>query len=260
MKNFIPIIGIVLIAAVMSAFELMTGEEKEKDTSLVEPGHAVMIGPLPGPGQFFHSVDSRFNKKVTKSEMDEALSLFDLFTENEVIGIETFWDVHVIQLLNGEKIRERSSDENLTRAQMELLHSTDYSMNLCIEAFCNRTNPETGAVAKESFVYYISVIPEKQARYIPGHGAILDYLRKESGELTETAQDHLLEPGKIRFTVSAKGTINKIELESSCGYLEIDEKMLSLIASLPGEWIPAENSKGEKVEQTFVYSFGNMGC
>jgi hypothetical protein len=36
--------------------------------------------------------------------------------------------------------------------------------------------------------------------------------------------------------------------------------MAELIANTSGEWIPAENAQGEKVEQELVLFFGSMGC
>jgi len=36
--------------------------------------------------------------------------------------------------------------------------------------------------------------------------------------------------------------------------------MMELIKNTPGNWNPAENSKGEKVIQKLVFSFGIMGC
>ena len=39
-----------------------------------------------------------------------------------------------------------------------------------------------------------------------------------------------------------------------------DNKMIELITKTPGLWIPAENSRGEKVDQELVLSFGMVGC
>ena len=41
---------------------------------------------------------------------------------------------------------------------------------------------------------------------------------------------------------------------------EIDEKMIELILNMSGEFFPAENAQGQKVEQELVVSFGLMGC
>ena len=36
--------------------------------------------------------------------------------------------------------------------------------------------------------------------------------------------------------------------------------MIELIYKIPGTWQPAENAKGEKIDQELVLSFGLMGC
>ena len=37
-------------------------------------------------------------------------------------------------------------------------------------------------------------------------------------------------------------------------------KIIKILNEVPGTWIPAKNSKGEKVDQELVVSFGLMGC
>ncbi|NRA13774.1 MAG: hypothetical protein HRT57_17675 [Crocinitomicaceae bacterium] len=69
-----------------------------------------------------------------------------------------------------------------------------------------------------------------------------------------------LKPGKAFFTVTKEGKITNIRLDSSSGHVSIDVKMIKLIKSIPDEWEPAKNSKGEKVDQELVYSFGIKGC
>ena len=49
-------------------------------------------------------------------------------------------------------------------------------------------------------------------------------------------------------------------LISSSGYDSIDERMVGLITDLPGKWKPAENLKGQKVDEQLVFSFGLIGC
>ncbi len=45
------------------------------------------------------------------------------------------------------------------------------------------------------------------------------------------------------------------------GYPSIDERFITLIKKIPGKWIPAENSRGEKIEQELVFTFGPAnGC
>lgn len=49
-------------------------------------------------------------------------------------------------------------------------------------------------------------------------------------------------------------------MTSSSGYAALDERVIQLVNTLPGNWEPATNAAGEKVEQEFVFSFGTVGC
>ena len=69
-----------------------------------------------------------------------------------------------------------------------------------------------------------------------------------------------LQPAKLYFTVSKEGMIENVRLDRTSNFPAVDETMIELITNAPGKWIPAENSKGEKVDQELVVSFGLMGC
>ena len=90
----------------------------------------------------------------------------------------------------------------------------------------------------------------------------MDYLKNHSLEARTKANvvAEKLKPAKLYFTVSKTGTIENVRLDRSSNYPIVDEAMIELIKNAPGEWLPAENEKGEKVEQELVVSFGLMGC
>ena len=51
-----------------------------------------------------------------------------------------------------------------------------------------------------------------------------------------------------------------VKLDGASGYLSINNRMIELINKAPGKWNPAENAKGEKVDQELAVSFGLRGC
>jgi len=65
---------------------------------------------------------------------------------------------------------------------------------------------------------------------------------------------------KIRFTISTEGEITNIRHDSISRYASIDKRMIKFLKKIPGEWQPAENAKGEKVEQDLVFTFAIPGC
>lgn len=107
---------------------------------------------------------------------------------------------------------------------------------------------------------YLAVVPEKQAEYEGGTDALMEYLKENSKEARASMQMDELPPFELVFTVTKKGTIENAKLDGSSGYLWIDNTMIELITKAPGKWEPAENSKGEKLDQELVVLFGLRGC
>lgn len=102
----------------------------------------------------------------------------------------------------------------------------------------------------------------KQAEYEGGKDALMEYLKENSKEVEARANVQMdeLPPFKLLFTVTKEGTIENVKLNGTSGYLSVDNTMTKLITNAPGKWEPAENSKGEKVDQEQVVTFGLTGC
>ena len=67
---------------------------------------------------------------------------------------------------------------------------------------------------------------------------------------------------KLSFIVTKEGTITQVKHDAmTTGYTSIDQKLMELIKNIPGEWTPAENANGEKMDYEFVFTFGPRdGC
>ncbi|WP_339705091.1 hypothetical protein [uncultured Kriegella sp.] len=102
----------------------------------------------------------------------------------------------------------------------------------------------------------------KQAEYEGGTKALREYFKANSieAEVKANVQMDELPPFKLVFTVTKKGMIENVKIEGTSGYLSIDNTMIKLISNTPGKWEPAENAKGEKIDQELVISFGLTGC
>lgn len=107
---------------------------------------------------------------------------------------------------------------------------------------------------------YLTVVPEKQAEYEGGMDALMEYLKENSKEARGGIQMHELQHFELLFTVTKKGTIENVRLDGASGYLSINNRMVELITKAPGKWKPAQNSKGEKVDQELIVLFGLRGC
>ena len=210
---------------------------------------------------FFFSIGTRFNS-FKKSELDKVRSFDDFIGEEHAGRIVSYKSLSVILLDDNKQTdtKETGTSGILSPAQLKLLQSSDYSTNLLIWADYSEKNKETGLVEENSWTPYITVVPEKQANYSWGNEALIYYLEHNSKEETAGLTEAQLESGKLYITISKEGLVSDAEVVATSGFPIVDEKVKELIFKLPGNWQPAENTNGEKVEQTLVISFGRIGC
>ena len=242
MKKSILIFCAVLTALSLMAFGYINWDHnKQVDLDLV------------------YNVDSRFMTTITKEDLHKATSVLDIVPkEAEGWWKVSFQAVTVAVLQDGGEISEIGKHKVLNAAQIKLLQSIDYSTNFYIKARGTDIHPETGII--EDYVYYITIIPEKEAEYTSGHDALIAYLKENSKEKTTIIKEDQLRPGKVSFTMTKEGTIVNVKLTETSGYPSVDEELVKIITNMPEKWKPAENSKGEKVDQEFVFFFGTQGC
>jgi len=211
---------------------------------------------------FFYDVDSRYLTTITKEVLNKARSIHDFLPQERSKPIVSYKSVSVTIIENNTPtdIRETGNSDVLTASQIKLLRSADYSTNLLIRSEYQKKNSITGKIEDSYSTPHITIVPEKQAVYVNGKDELIRYLKDNGRESTAIAQKGKLQPGKLYFTITKTGIISDVELLTTSGYPSIDNKMIELITKTPGKWVPAENSKGEKVAEKLVFSFGIIGC
>lgn len=210
---------------------------------------------------FIYDVGPRFGF-IKKGDLDNIKSFSDFISDEHAQRIVTYKSLSVI-ILEGDRqtdILETVNSGFFTAAQVELLQSFDYSTNFKIRAEYVEKNMETGQLEDSYATPHLTIVPEKQAEYTNGKDGLIGYLKENSKEYITNVQAEKLQPAKLYFTVSKKGTIENVKLDRTSNYPTIDKKMIELIIKVPGTWNPAENSIGEKIDQELVISFGLMGC
>lgn len=210
---------------------------------------------------FFYDFGSRFGMTISKSKLQAARTVADILPPDDLKNIESYKSVNVIIIKNDEQtdIRSKGYSDKLTDAQLKLLRSMDYSTNFLLRTDFESNSNET----RDGYNYitpHFTVVPEKQAEYIEGKDALLNFIKTANKKFTINLDEKKLSPAKLYFTISKTGTVENINLDRSCGYSNIDTNMIEYIIKSAGKWIPAENEKGEKVEQELVLSFGRIGC
>ena len=209
---------------------------------------------------FFYAIGSRFGASITKENLHKAKSVIDIIPKEAGWSKYPIQTVKVTILHDGTETSETGDNLALNKAQAQLLRSTDYSDNFCITASRKGKHKDAGDREYYDLAYYLTVTPEKEAEYTGGEDALIDYLKENSKGETAIVKQDQLKSGKVSFTVTKDGAIANVKLSSTSGYSTIDKAMVNLITTLPGTWNPATNQKGEKVDQEFVFSFGQAGC
>ena len=235
--------------------ELAKGDTSEVEQSAIEN----VVGPeLP---EFVFDLGTR-HKSIKKTVLQQATSFNDFIGQEHVNRIVEYYSLSVSELENGKQTDHKISGTSgeLTVAQLDFLQSVDYGTDILLWATYLEKWEESGKIEDSYWTPHLTVVPEKQAAYKNGKDALLNYLKVQSeARIIENLEDRP-QPGRLHFTVSTDGAIKNTEIRSSSGNTAIDNIMAELIANTSGEWIPAENAQGEKVEQELVLFFGSMGC
>lgn len=266
MKKKVIIFIAVLTSLSLTAFGYMNWNNIE---TVKEVSRKIKTAPLDNDNIYsvkekailnlIYNIDSRYIATITKEKLNKATTILDIVPEKAKSWWNTsFQTVTISVIQEGDDIHETGNDKVLNLAQIKLLNTTEYSTNFYINARGNNIQFDTGGV--ESYAYYFTVIPEKEAIYTRGHNTLINYLKENSKDETDIINKDKLKPGKVSFTVSKTGLIKNVKLSSTSGYPSIDKLLIKLITKIPGTWEPAENYKGEKVNQELTFFFGLMGC
>ena len=263
----IGLAAIALIAMDYTSSDDSSPEQKEiscTPTQLVNNDYTSVFN-WKTESDFFFEIGSRFIATISKEELHNARTVLDIVPWHANWSHHPIKKVNISVLGNNNTWKQAVDMETgyglgLNPAQLQLLQSTEYANSFCVTAICSNVNPATGVEGNYELVYYISVTPEKEAQYIKGSKALIAYLNANSKEQTTFIEQYKLRPGRLYFTVTKEGNIANTRIEGTSGYEKIDERMVELIMNTKSEWLPAENNKGEKIDQELVLHFGIMGC
>lgn len=217
---------------------------------------------FPKEVELFYDVAPRFVATVTKDVLNKAKSIHDIFPADPKQTIVSYYSVSVsiVDAEGRELIKEIGSGPELTTAQLELLHSADYSTNIRIHSIFQEKYAETGSLADNYSMPHITVLPEKEAVCVGGKDAMIAYAKEHTKVFATLVKKEELRAGKITFTVNTEGKAVDAELSATSGYPKFDAKMIEVTNTLPFKWEPAKNAKGEPVEQRLTFFFGIIGC
>ena len=270
MNKRIIILGtaLIILSLLIVGFTNTNNKDTDGSTALQNKTLALENKIFEGPiintiPNLYYGVDTRF-AAVKKSDIAKATTLYDFLNEGERQQIAHVNSVDIIIIKNNEHsdIREYGTSDQLTDAQLKLIRSMGYFNHFKIKTEFKEKNTETGKLEERYFGPHITVVPDTQATYINGKDALITYLKDYSRNDMRIIEDNKLGALKLSFIITKEGTVSDVKHDAmSTGYPSIDEKFMTLLKNIPGNWTPAENSKGEKIEQELVFTFGPAdGC
>lgn len=267
------ILGTTLLLSIgVVGIRLMKGENKPLGSPFVEcadtSGIAIELFPLEDEVEevydfdydVYYNVSSRWWRQLSREELKNARSLEDVFRESDFRDARPFRNSRVIVL--GDELahleQESSDSQFFNGAQKQILQEADYNSSLLVTGVLEPQ--ESGPSVRDSFLYYISVVPEQRAEYLDGFEALVRHVKSHSIKEFEEIGVKNLQPGQVSFSVDEKGRVGNAKIKATCGHKKMDAKMIRLIEEIPGIWVPAKNADGENVSEELVFSFGRMGC
>ncbi len=211
----------------------------------------------------YYGVDTRF-AAVKKTDIQKATTIYAFLNEGEKQQIAHINSVNIVIIKDNRQseLQTYGTSDQLTDAQIKLIRSTDYFNHFTIRTEFKEKKKETGKLEERFFGPHITVVPDQQAIYVNGKDELIKYLKDNSRDDINIIKDDKLGAIKLSFIISKQGTVKDVKHDAmTTGYPSIDERFITLIKKIPGKWIPAENSRGEKIEQELVFTFGPAnGC
>ncbi len=270
MRKNLLILGLLIGSLSFMAFKFLNSNKVTscnqditsiKSSPKIE-GDFFTLSHILNPNDLIYKVESRFLHTISKSDLNKAKSIVDLVPKKATQSIESYHYSRVSLLDDHVETDRRAYAENevLTALQINLLQSVNDSDNIYVRSDFIRKDSYAATLDNSYLTYFVSVVPDQKAEYQEGHESLIQYLRKSSEEQIKVITKDGLRGGKVRFTITKDGMIDKVKLTSTSGYESVDKTLVEIIENIPGNWTPASTEKGEKVDQEFVFFFGVMGC
>lgn len=267
MKSKPVFIVLLILVICLTAFSFIGTSKATKNSTvaiietLSDDHHVPTAFEANTTRSFIYDIGPRFGG-ITKRELNNASSVNDFLSAEELARMETFQELTVIIIENDIQTNKRISNNTaeLSKAQKDFLTALPLSTNFLISArFLERENGSS-SLKKQHWRPHLTIVPDVQANYSEGLDALKKYIEKGIYEHTVGVEEEKLSAAKLYFTITKDGTLKNLFLDRSSGYPEIDAKMKTLLLEAPGKWQSAKDVNGTAVEQVLTVSFGLEGC
>ena len=204
-------------------------------------------------------VRGKYTRSVNKEKLNEANLLRDFIDGYPVNWISDYVSVEISSTCDGKAMKAVSLNETLTADQKNVLKKVDLGVEISARIKYKYKNSVTDDWYTREMNVSMMIIPEIEAEYEGGYQQMAKYLKENVvNKISETIPKRF-QQGTVTFTINEKGEIMNARISMASGDPRADKLLLEAIKKMP-KWKPAQNSKGIKVKQEFVFNVGNGGC
>jgi TonB family protein len=214
--------------------------------------------PDPAP-ELRYEVHPAYTRPIKQEKLKQAKLLRDVVAGYPENWINSYVSTEVSATCNGQVMKATSLSDVLSPEQKKILGMADLATDVIVEVKYNYKEPLTNAMENRDLYVLMTVVPETNAEYVGGYKQMYDYIKMNGIHKISVSSPKKFQKGKVRFAVSEQGEVMNARITESSGDTKTDKLLLETIQSMP-EWKPAENPKGVRVMQEFVFSVGNGGC
>ncbi len=208
-----------------------------------------------------YEVRGKYQRSIHQENTRTARFMTDLMTGYPASWITDYISVEVSGTCDGKLISATGVNDTLTKAQQNILSTTDLGADILVEIAYRKPNAVTLEMETRYLNYQATVIPDSEAHFVGGSEEMNRYLKENTLlEMGESASTDIKQAIVI-FTVNEMAQITDARVAMSSGDEAIDQKLLAAIMKMP-KWTPAMNADGRSVKQVFEYRVGTAldGC
>ena len=208
------------------------------------------------------TIKGKYERPVKKEDLDKCKSLSEIIEYYPVNWITTYDSVEILATCNGKAVRAMSKNEALSNEQINTLKTIDVNANLSINVWYKFRNDFNSYILENHEMHVkMTVVPEIEAEYIGGYEEMEKYLQVNAIDKISRSVTKQFQRSMVIFTINEQGEATEANISRSSGEAKTDKLLLDAINKMP-KWKPAENLKGIKVKQKFVFTVddGMGGC
>lgn len=217
------------------------------------------IGNTDWPKELSFDLRGRYTHPVKKENLTKAKLLNDFVSDYPTNWVSNYISVEMKATCNGKELKAIGTNNVLTADQKKILNAIELGSDLIITVKYKEKNPVDQIIYDNQMNIALTVVPEIEAQYLSGQDEIKKYLKDYViKKISETVPEEF-QKGIVTFTIDEAGDVTNAKTSLTSGDAKTDKFLLNTISTMP-KWKPAQNARGEKVKQEFVFSFGVGGC